>query len=189
MAVAGFAAFGNLSRPSSAQLQLEAAQASLGHKSGTFAGAAFAQPGNITPPSLQVISPPTSEPETPTTELDPSGTDQTKEDATLERAATLATGTGWLSEVQVRALVRHYFKAADVNQAVRVAWCESRFDPAASNVRTGGVGLFQHLPRYWPERAANAGFADAEPQNPEASVAAAAWEIYHGGGWEVFCRG
>jgi hypothetical protein len=52
------------------------------------------------------------------------------------------------------------------------------------------VGLFQHLPRYWAERAENAGFAGAEPGDPEASTAAAAWAVYHGGGWDTFaCRG
>jgi hypothetical protein len=98
--------------------------------------------------------------------------------------------SGWLSQVEVRALVSRYFAAEDVNRAVRVAWCESRFDPESSNLRTGAVGLFQHLPRYWAERADNAGFPGAEPTDPEASTAAAAWAIYHGGGWDTFaCRG
>jgi hypothetical protein len=52
------------------------------------------------------------------------------------------------------------------------------------------VGLFQHLPQYWNERAANAGFMGFEPTNAEASAAAAAWAVYQGGGWDVFgCRG
>jgi hypothetical protein len=114
-----------------------------------------------------------------------------EEPAEPTAAGTIADpGTGWLSEVEVRALVSLYFAPADVNKAVRVAWCESRFDPAAVNLRTGGIGIFQHLPRYWQERAANAGFAGAEQIDPAASVAAAAWAVYHGGGWDVFnCRG
>jgi hypothetical protein len=105
-----------------------------------------------------------------------------------------STGTiaesGWLSQVQVRAMVTKYFVAEDVNRAVRVAWCESRFDPESVNLRTGAIGLFQHLPRYWAERAEAAGFAGADPTDPEASTAAAAWAVYHGGGWDTFaCRG
>jgi hypothetical protein len=89
----------------------------------------------------------------------------------------------------VRALVSKYFQPTDVNKAVRIAWCESRFDPNATDLRTGGVGLFNHLPRYWDERATNAGFPGVAATDPEASTAAAAWEVYNGGGWDVFnCR-
>jgi hypothetical protein len=92
--------------------------------------------------------------------------------------------------VQVRALVSEHFAAEDVNKAVRVAWCESRFNPSSTNLRTGAVGLFQHLPKYWEERAESAGFPDADPTDPEASTAAAAWAVYNGGGWDTFaCRG
>jgi len=50
--------------------------------------------------------------------------------------------------------------------------------------------LFQHLPKYWDERAENAGFPYADPTDPEASTAAAAWAVYNGGGWDTFaCRG
>jgi hypothetical protein len=83
-----------------------------------------------------------------------------------------------------------YFEPKDVNQAVRVAWCESRFDPSSVDLRTGGVGLFQHLPRYWDERAADAGFKGFVATDAEASTAAAAWAVYNGGGWDIFaCQG
>ncbi len=49
--------------------------------------------------------------------------------------------------------------------------------------------MFQHLPRYWDERSTAAGFPGAELTDPEASIAAAAWAVYNGGGWDVFaCR-
>ncbi len=189
LALAGFAAFGNLGRPDSQQVQSEAARLSTGHASGAFAGVAFAQPASLVTGPLRVESapPPTGQETTPTTAADtsPNQTPTSSPDG----LGTIATGAGWLSEVQVRALVKLYFKPADVNRAIRVAWCESRFDPEATNLRTGGVGLFQHLPRYWEERAANAGFAGASPTNPEAAVAAAAWEVYEGGGWDLFCQG
>jgi len=183
LAVAGFAAFGNLGRPDSQQVQIEAARASMGHASGAAAGVAFVQPASLV--SAPLTAQPAPRETSETTEENP----ESNEAATGTGSANLATGAGWLSEVQVRALVKLHFKSADVNQAIRVAWCESRFDPAATNLRTGGVGIFQHLPRYWEERSANAGFAGADPTDPEASIAAAAWEIYEGGGWELFCRG
>jgi hypothetical protein len=124
-----------------------------------------------------------------TLESVPAGEEEGETGKEQASPGTIAT-SGWLSQVQVRALVAEYFAAEDVNQAVRVAWCESRFDPTSTNLRTGGVGLFQHLPRYWTERAENAGFPNAEPTDAEASTAAAAWAVYNGGGWDVFtCRG
>jgi hypothetical protein len=112
------------------------------------------------------------------------------EEATTTSIPIEVNASGWLSEIQVRALVSIYFQPRDVNQAVRIAWCESRFDPGSVNLRTGGIGLFQHLPRYWADRADAAGFPGADPTDPEASTAAAAWEVYNGGGWEIFsCRG
>ena len=127
-------------------------------------------------------------PSTPTT----TGEDETSgEDETGAAGGTIASEeSGWLSQVQVRALAAKYFAAEDVNRAVRVAWCESHFNPASTNLRTGAVGLFQHLPRYWEARAENAGFPGSEPTDPEASTAAAAWAVYHEGGWDTFvCRG
>ncbi|MGH8950468.1 MAG: transglycosylase SLT domain-containing protein [Acidimicrobiia bacterium] len=179
LAVAGFAAFGT-SGSTQDDPEFDAAEASLGHSSGAQAGFTFA-----------VLA---GDPGGPDTE---EVTETTIAEVTEEEASgTASTGTiasdssGWLSQVQVRALVSEYFAVEDVNQAVRVAWCESRFDPNSTNLRTGAVGLFQHLPRYWDERAESAGFPNADPTDPEASTAAAAWAVYNGGGWDTFaCRG
>lgn len=185
LAVVGFAAFGT---PDSSDdgSQAEAAAASIGHTAGAYAGLTFALLGNDSQSSPIVAS---------AVEDESDGLDEA-EAAEAEAApesdpeGTIATPTaGWLSQVEVRALVSRYFEPTDVNMAVRIAWCESRFDPAATDLRTGGVGLFNHLPQYWAERAANAGFPGAEATDPEASTAAAAWEVYNGGGWEIFnCR-
>jgi hypothetical protein len=152
----------------------------MGHDTGAAVGLTFALlAGDTGSAELQTLA--------VTEDTAPAGDDPAgAADGTV---GTIAT-SGWLSQVQVRALVAEYFAAEDVNRAVRVAWCESRFDPASTNLRTGAVGLFQHLPRYWEERAQNAGFPNAEPTDPEASTAAAAWAVYDGGGWDVFaCRG
>ncbi len=186
LAVVGFAAFGGTGRPNAAQVQIEAAAASMGHTSGAHAGVAYVEPSRT-----QTSSVLTARAEAPPVSATPNQSEGSEETPTIPKATGTITApsTGWLSEVQVRALVSLYFKQADVNRAIRVAWCESRFDPKATNLRTGGVGLFQHLPRYWEERSANAGFSGEEMTDPEASVAAAAWEVYHGGGWDLFCRG
>lgn len=175
LAVAGFAAFGT-SGSTQADPDFDASAESMGHDIGARAGLAFAilagQTLTAETGTLEVV-------EEPETEAD-----------TVETSQGTIASDGWLSQVEVRALVAEYFKSEDVNKAVRVAWCESRFDPTNTNLRTGAIGLFQHLPRYWEERAEQAGFAGADPTNPEASTAAAAWAVYEGGGWDTFaCRG
>jgi hypothetical protein len=183
LAVAGFAAFGT-SGSTQADLEFDASELRLGHGTGARAGLAFAvlagDNGGAGASGGQVE-----------VAVTPASEETEEEPATAASTGTIASDTsGWLSQVQVRALVSEYFAAEDVNKAVRVAWCESRFDPSSTNVRTGAVGLFQHLPRYWEERAENAGFPNADPSDPEASTAAAAWAVYDGGGWDVFaCRG
>jgi hypothetical protein len=177
LAVAGFAAFGT-SGSTQADPGFVAPEQMVGRDAGMRAGLAFAQ--LAADPAETQVSTLEATQTTPATDDGP--------------AAETSPGTiaeaGWLSQVEVRALVSKYFAEEDVNRAVRVAWCESRFDPNSANLRTGAVGLFQHLPRYWAERAENAGFAGAEPGDPEASTAAAAWAVYHGGGWDTFaCRG
>jgi hypothetical protein len=186
LAVAGFAAFGT-SGSTQADPSFDASEASMGHDTGAYAGLTFAllagDPGATDPQHLVT---------TGTTAIDAAQEQADAEPAEDSTATgTIASDTsGWLSQVQVRALVSKYFATEDINQAVRVAWCESRFDPNSTNLRTGAVGLFQHLPKYWAERAENAGFPGADPADPEASTAAAAWAVYHGGGWDTFaCRG
>jgi hypothetical protein len=186
LAVAGFAAFG-APQDSANDLEFEAASASLGHTAGTYAGLTFALfAGQAETELLQS--------DTGGAATDGVAETAVTDDSTVAADAVSSTGTiaspaGWLSEVQVRALVSEYFTAEDINTAVRIAWCESRFDPEAVNLRTGAVGLFQHLPQYWEDRATNAGFPGADATDPRASTAAAAWAVYDGGGWDIFaCR-
>lgn len=154
----------------------------MGHTAGAYAGVSFALLAGPT----DII---TTTDDTVATDL---GDQQDQAQPNEERAnGTIASETsGWLSEVEVRALVAAYFTAKDINKAVRVAWCESRFNPQSSDLRTGAIGIFHHLPRYWAERSTAAGFPGAQATDPEASIAAAAWAVYNGGGWDVFaCRG
>lgn len=186
LALAGFAAFGTPER-SNNEINFEAATASLGHATGTYAGLTFALL-SASPEELATSVAAFAEPAAESTAVEPSPEETTEKASSTGTIASDATG--WLSEVQVRALVVKYFKAADVNTAVRVAWCESRFDPKSVNLRTGAIGLFQHLPKYWEVRAESARFKGVDATDPEASTAAAAWAVYNEGGWDIFvCRG
>ena len=78
-------------------------------------------------------------------------------------------------------IVEH-FDPEDVHWAIDVMNCESNGDPHATNPSSGAAGLFQHMPRYWPERSAAAGIPGASVYDPEANVIVAAWLFYHGGG-------
>jgi Transglycosylase SLT domain len=178
LAVAGFAAFGT-SGSTQAEPEFDATEPGLGHSTGAQAGFNFAVlAGQGAAGDSEAVTATTV-----AAEQAAATTDQS--------TGTIASDeSGWLSQVQVRALVAEYFAAEDVNMAVRVAWCESRFNPNSTNLRTGAVGLFQHLPKYWAERADNAGFPGADPTDAEASTAAAAWAVYNEGGWDTFaCRG
>jgi len=184
LAIAGFAAFGT---PDAGSEDLEAnvVAASIGHTAGAYAGLSFALAGDGETAAVAVAD----QTETETAESpapEPSAATETEE---TSRGTIASPVSGWLSEVEVRSLVEKYFEPTDVNKAVRIAWCESRFDPNAVDMQTGSVGLFGHLPRYWGERAGNAGFPGLPATDPEASTAAAAWEVYNGAGWEIFsCR-
>jgi hypothetical protein len=180
LAAAGFAAFGTTGS-TEAGLEFDAAEPGLGHSTGAQAGFNFAL---LAGEGTVAIS---DEVTATTVAQDASESGET---ATAASGTIASTESGWLSQVQVRALAAKYFATEDVNRAVRVAWCESRFNPTSANLRTGGVGLYQHLPRYWEARAESAGFPGAEPTDPEASTAAAAWAVYNEGGWDIFaCRG
>lgn len=82
-----------------------------------------------------------------------------------------------------RSLVAAYFAPADVDRALWVIHCESSGDPNAVHGASNASGLFQHLPEFWEDRSAKAGFAGANILDPDSNVAVAAWLVYNGGGW------
>ena len=83
---------------------------------------------------------------------------------------------------QWRTLVAQYFRAGDVNTALRIMGCESGGRPDALG-KDGDSGLFQHLQRYWAERSAAAGWRGASIWDPQVNVAVAAWLRDTRGGW------
>ena len=76
-----------------------------------------------------------------------------------------------------RPLVAAYFPADLIDEALAVIRCESFGDPSLVNPASGASGLFQHMPRYWPARAAAVGFPGASPLEAEPNIAAAAWLV------------
>jgi hypothetical protein len=178
LAVAGFAAFqiqGRDAPPPSND--------ALGREVGALAGLGFNAPKS----QVVAVAATTEEEGESAGEAEPTTEDlMTSVEAEEADPVDTVPSHGWLSEMQVRALIGHHFQEEDVNRAIRVAWCQSRFNPTSTNTETGGTGLFHHLPEFWPQRAAEAGFPDAAPTDPEANVAAAAHAIYDEGGWAVF---
>ena len=63
-----------------------------------------------------------------------------------------------------------------IEQWSRIAWCESRLNPDARNTSSGAAGLFQHLPRYWPARAAASGYP-SDVFNPRTNAFVSAWLV------------
>lgn len=78
-------------------------------------------------------------------------------------------------------------QGADAEQLVRVAYCESRFNPGAYNA-SGAAGLFQFMPGTWAANSVRAGFAGASVYDPVASANVAAWMFARGQAFQWVCR-
>jgi hypothetical protein len=55
-------------------------------------------------------------------------------------------------------------------KALYVAWRESRYRPSAYNTAGGAAGIYQHLLKYWPGRAADYGFPNWPAFNARANI-------------------
>ena len=76
---------------------------------------------------------------------------------------------------------------ADPAQLLRVAWCESRYNPSAYNA-SGASGLFQFMPRTWAANSVRAGYAGASVWDPVASANTAAYMFRNGQAWQWSCK-
>jgi hypothetical protein len=74
----------------------------------------------------------------------------------------------WHVKRLIRCAASHY--GLDANKAIYIAWRESRFRPTAYNVFGKAAGIYQHLVRYWPGRAAEYGFRDWSVFNARANI-------------------
>jgi resuscitation-promoting factor RpfB len=77
---------------------------------------------------------------------------------------------------------------ADANQLLRVAWCESHYNPNAVNARSGAAGLFQFMPTTWAANSVRAGYAGASVFDPVASANVAAYMFAHGQAAQWSCK-
>jgi hypothetical protein len=89
----------------------------------------------------------------------------------------------------IEAIIREAAAAqgADPDQLVRVAYCESRFNPGAYNP-SGASGLFQFMPGTWAANSVRAGYAGASVFDPVASANVAAWMFARGQAGQWVCR-
>ena len=119
---------------------------------------------------------------TPTTTKAPSTTTTTKPTATSSGySSQWPADAGGIRDVENwRSTVAKYWRADQVDCVLGIILRESRGDPTAYNSTYGASGLMQHLAKYWPSRAAGAGFIDssglvASPFNGAANIAAGKW--------------
>jgi uncharacterized protein YabE (DUF348 family) len=91
---------------------------------------------------------------------------------------------------EIEAIIREAAAAqgADAEQLLRVAYCESRFNPGAYNASSGASGLFQFLPSTWATNSVRAGYAGASVFDPVASANVAAWMFARGQAGQWSCR-
>jgi soluble lytic murein transglycosylase-like protein len=91
---------------------------------------------------------------------------------------------------EIEAIIREAAAAqgADAGQLMRVAYCESRYNPGAYNASSGASGLFQFMPATWAANSVRAGFAGASPFDPVAAANVAAYMFARGQAYQWVCR-
>jgi hypothetical protein len=72
----------------------------------------------------------------------------------------------------VKRLIRCAAEHHNLSQrrALYIAWRESRYQAQAFNRAGPAAGIYQHLLRYWPDRARKYGFPDWSPFNARANI-------------------
>lgn len=165
LAIAGFAAFNAGSAPL-------APATSLGNIAWGEAAGAVSAHGWLAMAGTKAAAPEVAEPIT------------TVPAVTTPEATSLKLNTGWLDSVALRGLIEDNFSSSDVNRAVRLAWCLSRFDVDAVDPDSGVLGLFQIAPSDWMSATGEMGLSSSsDPFNPSLNVAVAAHIVYQGAGW------
>ena len=77
---------------------------------------------------------------------------------------------------------------ADETQLLRVAYCESRYNPNAYNASSGASGLFQFLATTWAPNSVRAGYAGASVFDPVANANTAAYMFSIGQARQWQCK-
>ena len=91
---------------------------------------------------------------------------------------------------EIVAIIRNAAAAwgADPDQLLRVAYCESRYDPNAYNASSGASGLFQFMPRTWAANSVRAGYGGASVFDPVANANTAAYMFAAGQAGQWSCK-
>ena len=79
-------------------------------------------------------------------------------------------------------------QGADPDQLLRVAYCESRYNPSAVNSSSGAAGLFQFMPATWAANSVRAGFGGASVFDPVAAANVAAYMFHMGQAGQWSCK-
>jgi len=77
---------------------------------------------------------------------------------------------------------------ADVDQLLRVAWCESRYNPSAYNASSSTSGLFQFKPGTWAANSVRAGYGGASVFDAVANANVAAYMFASGQARQWACK-
>lgn len=77
---------------------------------------------------------------------------------------------------------------ADPTQLLRVAYCESRYNPNAYNASSGASGLFQFLASTWAANSVRAGYGGASVFDPVANANTAAMMFAAGQAGQWSCK-
>jgi len=105
------------------------------------------------------------------------------EPAILERI--LESHRGEIAAI-IRAAAAKY--GVDPEQLLRVAYCESRYDPLAYNSVLGASGLFQIIPGTWRANSVAAGYGGASVFDPVANANVAAYMFSIGQARQWSCK-
>jgi hypothetical protein len=76
--------------------------------------------------------------------------------------------SAWHVKQLIRCAASHH--GVSVDTALYVAWRESRYRPSAYNAAGEAAGIYQHLLKYWPDRAADYGFEEWSVFNARANI-------------------
>lgn len=74
----------------------------------------------------------------------------------------------WHVKKLIRCAAEHH--DVGVRKALYIAWRESRYQPDAYNPESKAAGIYQHLLKYWPDRADTYGFPDRSAFNARANI-------------------
>jgi len=77
---------------------------------------------------------------------------------------------------------------ADPDQLLRVAWCESNYNPYAVNARSGAAGLFQFMPATWAANSVRAGYGGVSVFDAVANANTAAYMFRNGQAAQWSCK-